>query len=78
MESLAPDAQNELIGERAPEGHILRWCNMLPDVDDQKHVEEVLRASELSLRLIVDAVPGLVCTMSAAGEFQLFNRQILE
>jgi PAS domain S-box-containing protein len=78
MQILAPDVQDELIGERAPEGCILRWCNMLTDVDDRKHVEEALRASELNLRLIIDRVPGLVCTMSAAGEFQLFNRQILE
>jgi formate hydrogenlyase transcriptional activator len=78
MQNLAPDAQDELIGERAREGRMLRWCNMLTDVDDQKDVEEALRASELNLRLIVDRVPGLVCTMSAAGEFQLFNRQILE
>jgi PAS domain S-box-containing protein len=37
-----------------------------------------LRASELNLRLIVDSIPGLVATMSPAGEFQLFNRQLLE
>src|SRR6266853_1826048 len=63
---------------RDPVGHIVRWCNMLTDIDDRKHVEEALRASELNLRLVVDSIPGLVCTMSAAGEFQLFNRQILE
>jgi formate hydrogenlyase transcriptional activator len=78
MQNLAPDVQDELIGERDPEGRILRWCNILTDIDDQQHVEEALRASELNLRLIVDSVPGLVCTMSAAGGFQLFNRQILE
>jgi formate hydrogenlyase transcriptional activator len=63
---------------RDPEGRIVRWCNLLTDIDDRKRVEEALRASELNLRLVVDSIPGLVCTMSAAGEFQLFNRQILE
>src|SRR6266853_1298006 len=44
---------------RDPVGHIVRWCNMLTDIDDRKHVEEALRASELNLRLVVDSIPGL-------------------
>jgi len=32
----------------------------------------------LLLRLVVDSIPGLVATMNAAGELQLFNRQLLE
>ncbi len=43
-----------------------------------KRVEEALREREQSLRLIVDSIPGLVATMNAAGELQLFNRQLLE
>jgi formate hydrogenlyase transcriptional activator len=63
---------------RDTEGRIIRWYALQTDIDDRKRVEETLRASELSLRLVVDSIPGLVCTMSAAGEFQLFNRQLLE
>src|ERR1700730_7097937 len=63
---------------RDTEGRIIRWYALHTDIDDRKLVEEALRASELNLRLVVDSIPGLVCTMSAAGEFQLFNRQILE
>jgi formate hydrogenlyase transcriptional activator len=63
---------------RDAEGRIVRWYIMLTDVDDRKHAEEALRASELNFRLIVDTVPGLVCTMNAAGEVQLLNRQVLE
>jgi formate hydrogenlyase transcriptional activator len=51
--------------------------NLACDVQDE-YVEEALRTSELNLSLVIDSIPGLVCTMSAAGEFQLFNRQILE
>src|SRR6266853_6995638 len=58
---------------RDAEGRIVRWYIMLTDVDDRKHGEEALRASELNFRLIVDTVPGLVCTMNAAGEVQLLN-----
>jgi formate hydrogenlyase transcriptional activator len=46
--------------------------------DASQHAKEALRASEESFRLIVDSIPGLVCTMTATGEFQLFNRQLLE
>ena len=28
-------------------------------------------------RLIVDAIPGFVCTLSATGEVELLNRQVL-
>jgi hypothetical protein len=34
MQNLAPDAQDELIGERDPEERIVRWCNILTDVND--------------------------------------------
>jgi PAS domain-containing protein len=67
MQNLTAEAQDGLIGARDPQGLVVRWCNILTHVDDRKHVEEALRPSELNLRLIVDSVPGLVCTMSAAG-----------
>jgi formate hydrogenlyase transcriptional activator len=44
----------------------------------RKSAEEALRASELNLRLVVDSIPGLVCTMNAKGEVQTLNRQVLE
>src|SRR4029077_1895175 len=40
--------------------------------------EEGLREREQNLRLVVDSIPGLVCTMNAAGEGQRLNRQLLE
>jgi formate hydrogenlyase transcriptional activator len=63
---------------RETEGRIIRWYALHTDIDDRKRVEEALRASELNFRLIVDSIPGLVCTMSAAGEVELLNRQVLE
>ena len=37
-----------------------------------------LRESEQSFRLIVDSIPGLVCTMTAGGEVEFVNQQILD
>jgi PAS domain S-box-containing protein len=43
----------------------------------RRRVEENLRRTQ-PFRLVVDSIPGLVCTMSATGEVQLLSRQVLE
>ena len=40
--------------------------------------KEDLRASEASLRLIVDSIPGLVHTTTAEGKLEFVNRQLLD
>jgi formate hydrogenlyase transcriptional activator len=40
--------------------------------------EATLQQSEERFRLIVDTIPGFVCTLTAAGEVELLNRQLLE
>ena len=45
---------------------------------ERKRNETALQESERRFRRIVDTVPGLVCTLSAAGEVELLNRQVLE
>src|SRR6266436_3335558 len=63
---------------RDDSGRIIRWCIMLTDVDDRKRAENALRASELNFRLIVDSIPGLVHTLTAAGELEFVNQQNLD
>src|SRR6266853_65453 len=63
---------------RDRKGRIVRWCNMLTDVDDRKRAEEALRESELQYRSIMDGIPGLIQVVSAAGEVEIVNRQALE
>ena len=46
---------------RDNEGRIVRWYCLLADIEDRRHAEEALRASELSARLIVNSIPGLIC-----------------
>jgi PAS domain S-box-containing protein len=59
-------------------GKIVKWYGTNADIEERKRAEEALRSNEQKLRLIVDTIPGLVCTMSAVGEVQLLNRQVLE
>jgi PAS domain S-box-containing protein len=59
-------------------GRIVRWYGTSTDIEDRKRAEERLRASEAQLRLTVDTIPGLVCTMSMAGEVTTLNKQLLD
>jgi len=45
---------------------------------ERKRNEAALQQSEERFRRIVDAIPGMVCTLNAAGGVELLNRQVLE
>ncbi len=45
---------------------------------ERKRNEAALTESEQRFRLIVETIPGFVCTLSAEGEVELLNRQVLE
>jgi PAS domain S-box-containing protein len=63
---------------RDADDHITGWYVLLTDIEDRKSAEDALRASETNLREILDSIPGLVCTLSPAGEMELTNRPFLE
>ena len=60
------------------QGNLVRWCGINIDIDDRKRAEQKLQANELSLRQIIDNIPGYVLATSAAGEIEFVNRQLLE
>src|SRR5882724_8627297 len=43
-----------------------------------RQAQDVRQENEERFRLIVDTIPGMVCTLNAAGEVELLNRQVLE
>lgn len=70
--------QNSGFPLRDAHGRIVRWCVLLTDVDERKHAEDALRASERESRLIVDSIPGLVVTLTSAGAVDAVNQPLLE
>jgi PAS domain-containing protein len=48
------------------------------EIAERRRAEEALLENELNSSLILHSIPGLVCTMSPAGEVDRFNPQILE
>ena len=59
-------------------GRVVKWYGTNTDLEERKCAEQALRSNEQSLRRIVDSIPGFVCTLNAAGEVELLNRQLLE
>jgi PAS domain S-box-containing protein len=63
---------------RNSNGGIVRWYTLLSDIEDRRQAQESVRVSEYNFRMIVDSIPGLVHTMTAAGEIELVSQQILD
>jgi PAS domain S-box-containing protein len=59
---------------RDSSGQIVRWYNLLTDIDERKRAEEALRLSERNLQLIIDAIPALVWSARPDGGAEFFNR----
>jgi formate hydrogenlyase transcriptional activator len=71
--------------QRDAGGHVVRWYHLATDIDDRKRAEEELaRAfdeiakSEAELRTFIDAIPQLIVTLDAGGQFLNANRAVLE
>jgi PAS domain S-box-containing protein len=62
---------------RDDSGNVVKWYGTNTDIEDRKRAEEALRGREHSLRLIVDSIPGLLCTNTAAGDVELVNQTLL-
>src|ERR1700678_2210373 len=60
------------------QGNVVRWYGTIIDIEDRKRAEDRLRSSEQNFRLIVNSIPGFVCALTASGETEFHNNQVLE
>jgi len=63
---------------RDTNGHIVRWCVLLTDIDERKRAEDALRASERNLKLIIDTIPALAWSARPDGSAEFFSQHYLD
>src|SRR5262245_7301158 len=68
------------VGEpfRDEEGRITHWYGLVIDIDERQRAEEALRESERESRVLLDTIPGLVATLTPAGEVDAVNDELVE
>jgi PAS domain S-box-containing protein len=64
--------------QRDADGRIVRWYNLVTDIDERKRAEEALRQSEQHLRLLVETIPALVGRTTAEGKLDYVNRRVVD
>jgi PAS domain S-box-containing protein len=67
-----------VVPQRGANGQIIRWCALHSDIDERKHAEDKLRASERSLRELTETIPQMLWSAEADGTIDYCNRRALE
>lgn len=63
---------------RDPEGNILRWLELIIDIDGRERAEDALRARELHLRQLTETIPFMLWSAAPDGNIDYFNSRLLE
>ncbi len=63
---------------RDPSAQIVHWYVLLTDIDDRKRAEDGIRASERTLKLIIDTIPALAWSARPDGSADFFNEHYLD
>jgi len=63
---------------RDTNGNIVRWYNLLIDIDERRSAEQALAESELNFKLIIDTIPALAWSARSDGSAEFFNQHYLD
>lgn len=63
---------------RDTEGHIIRWCVTVNDIDDRMRAEDALRTSERNLKLTIDTIPALAWSARPDGSAEFLSQHYLD
>ena len=70
--------QFRAIPMRDESGSIVRWLGSNSDIEDRKHAQEALAASERNLRSIIDTIPTTAWTARPDGSCDFLNQRWLD
>lgn len=63
---------------RDAHGQIVRWYDLIIDIDDRKRAEEAAAASKRDLTLIINTIPALAWSAHPDGSADFFNQHYLD
>jgi len=63
---------------RDTDGKIVRWYGLLTDIDDRKRAEEALKAGEINLRKIINALPTTAWSTRPDGHCDFLSNRWLD
>lgn len=59
-------------------GNIVRWYNLLTDIDERKRAEEALATNERNLKLIIDTIPAMAWSARPDGSAEFVNEHYID
>jgi PAS domain S-box-containing protein len=59
-------------------GRVVRWYNLLIDIDDRKRAEEALAVNERNLKLTIDTTPAMIWSSTPDGNTEHVNQHFLD
>ncbi len=63
---------------RDASGRVVRWYNLIVDIDERRRAEEALAASERDLKLIIDTMPALAWSALPDGSADFLSQHFLD
>jgi PAS domain S-box-containing protein len=61
-----------------PSTQAVSWCGLGSDIEDLRHVPSASAVHDPVTESIIDSIPGMVAFMTADGELEQVNRQIVD